>query len=81
MDEPLTYFDVVVALEMKNLLKKIKKEHIIIFSTHILQLTTDLCDEIVVLNDGILELLDNKLIKSPEFEAEIMEILKENEND
>ena len=81
LDEPLTSFDVVVALEMKNLLKKIKEDHIIIFSTHILQLATDLCDEIVVLNDGVLELLDNKLIKSPEFEAEIMEILKENEND
>lgn len=77
LDEPLTSFDVVVALEMKNLLKEIKDEHIIIFSTHILQLATDLCDEIVVLNDGVVELLDNELIKSPEFEAEIMDILKE----
>ena len=46
LDEPLTSFDVVVALEIKNLLKKMKSEHIIIISTHILQLATDLCDEI-----------------------------------
>lgn len=77
LDEPLTSFDVVVALEIKNLLKKIKSEHIIIFSTHILQLATDLCDEIVVLNNGVLEEVDSKVIKSPEFEEKIMEILKE----
>lgn len=81
LDEPLTSFDVVVALQIKNLLKEIKSEHIIIFSTHILQLATDLCDEIVVLNDGVLELLDNKVMKSPEFEEEIMDILKEAGND
>ncbi|MBU5591483.1 ABC transporter ATP-binding protein [Clostridium sp. MSJ-4] len=77
LDEPLTSFDVVVALEIKNLLKKIKTDHIIIFSTHILQLATDLCDELVVLNNGVLEELDSELLKSPEFEEKIMEILKE----
>ncbi|GAA0182452.1 ABC transporter ATP-binding protein [Clostridium sediminicola] len=81
LDEPLTSFDVVVALQIKNLLKEIKSEHIIIFSTHILQLATDLCDEIVVLNDGVLELLDHEVMKSPEFEDEIMDILKEERND
>lgn len=81
LDEPLTSFDVVVALQIKNLLKEIKSEHIIIFSTHILQLATDLCDEIVVLNDGVLELLDHEVMKSPEFEEQIMDILKEEGND
>ncbi|MBL4936521.1 ABC transporter ATP-binding protein [Clostridium sp. YIM B02515] len=77
LDEPLTSFDVVVALEIKNLLKKIKSEHIIIFSTHILQLATDLCDEIVVLNSGTLEELNSEILKSPGFEEKVMEILKE----
>lgn len=81
LDEPLTSFDVVVALEIKNLLKEIKSEHIIIFSTHILQLATDLCDEIVVLNNGILEKVDNEVIKSAEFEGKIMEVLKESNDD
>ena len=31
LDEPLTSFDVVVALEMKNLLRAMKHNHIIIF--------------------------------------------------
>jgi len=81
LDEPLTSFDVVVALEIKNLLKKMKSEHIIIFSTHILQLATDLCDEILVLNNCILEEVDSEVLKSTEFEEKVMEILKEKVND
>ncbi|GKX68121.1 ATP-binding cassette domain-containing protein [Inconstantimicrobium mannanitabidum] len=77
LDEPLTSFDVVVAIEIKNLLRKIKHDHIIIFSTHILELATDLCDEIVVLNNGELEHIDDKILKSPDFEKNIVEILKE----
>lgn len=77
LDEPLTSFDVVVALEIKNLLKQIKHDHIIIFSTHILQLATDLCDEIVVLNNGILEEVESVILKSPEFEKKVIEILKD----
>jgi len=81
LDEPLSSFDVIVALEIKNLLKKIKSDHIIIFSTHILQLATDLCDEIVVLNNGILEQVPNDILRSGEFEERIMEILREESND
>lgn len=81
LDEPLTSFDVVVALEIKKLLKKMKSQHITIFSTHILQLATDLCDEILVLNNGVLEQVDSELLKSSEFEEKIMEILKEKGND
>ena len=40
LDEPLTSFDVVVAEEMKELLKKMKKDRILIFSTHIMELAS-----------------------------------------
>ncbi|MEN8079074.1 ABC transporter ATP-binding protein [Clostridioides difficile] len=80
LDEPLTSFDVVVALEIKNLLKEIKKDHILVFSTHILQLATDLCDELVILKDGKLTLVDNSILKSTSFEDKIMDILKEEEH-
>ena len=80
LDEPLTSFDVIVALEIKNLLKKMKSEHIIIISTHILQLATDLCDEIVILNKGILEKIDSNIIKSFEFEEKIIDLLKGDNN-
>ncbi|HSL86077.1 MAG TPA: ABC transporter ATP-binding protein [Bacteroidales bacterium] len=77
LDEPLTSLDVVVALEIKRLLKSIREDHIIIFSTHILQLATDLCDEIVILNEGKLTLLDHEMLKDPNVEEEIISRLKE----
>lgn len=81
LDEPLTSFDVIVALEMKKLLREIKSEHIIIFSTHILQLASDLCDELVVLNNGRLESVDPSLLHSPEFEERIIALLQDDAHD
>ncbi len=75
LDEPLTSFDVVAALEMKNLLREMKEDHIILFSTHILQLAQDLCDEIVLLHQGELEGVDNAKIHTPEFESYIVDLL------
>jgi len=77
LDEPLTSFDVIVALEMKKLLRDMKKDHVIIFSTHILQLAADLCDEIVVLSNGVLELVDHEMLHSKEFEEKIIEMLSD----
>ncbi len=77
LDEPLTSLDVVVALEIKKILREIRKDHIIIFSTHILQLATDLCDEIVALSEGELELLDHEMLKSSDFEEKLVKLLSE----
>ncbi|MCL2226568.1 MAG: ABC transporter ATP-binding protein [Oscillospiraceae bacterium] len=77
LDEPLTSFDVVVALQIKNLIKSIKDEHIIIFSTHILPLAQDLCDEIVILHNGKLSELDAEKLHDKDFENRIMEMMAE----
>ena len=77
LDEPLTSFDVVVANEMKHLLLEMKEEHILIFSTHILQLARDLCDEIVLLHNGVLEQLDHDLLQQNDFEDRIVSLLQE----
>ena len=77
LDEPLTSFDVVVAEEMKQMLKGIKKDHIIIFSTHIMELALDLCDEIVILNKGILEEVNKNELDNEKFKQKIIEALKE----
>ena len=76
LDEPLTSFDVIVAAEIKEILKQLKNDHIIIFSTHILELATNLCDEIVVLNNQKLEGIDSSIIHTADFEEKIVEILK-----
>ena len=77
LDEPLTSFDVVVAEEMKNLLKEIKENRILIFSTHIMELALDLCDEIVILNKGKLTLIDKENLSQKELKNKIIESLKE----
>ena len=80
LDEPLTSLDVVVAEEMKQMLKEIKKDHIIIFSTHIMDLALSLCDDIVILNNGILEQIDRNNLDDIEMKNKIISALKEEEN-
>ena len=77
LDEPLTSFDVVVSEEMKQMLREIKQNHIIIFSTHIMELALDLCDEIVILNKGVLEEVDKNNLNNEQFKNKIIEALKE----
>ena len=77
LDEPLTSLDVVIAEEMKDMLKKIKKDHIIIFSTHIMELALDLCDEIVILNKGVLEKIDKENLDNEHYKNKIIASLKE----
>ncbi len=81
LDEPLTSFDVVVAEEMKKLLKTMKEDKIIIFSTHIMELALDLCDEIVILNDGIFTLIKDEDLNDLEFKEKIIKSLKGEIND
>lgn len=80
LDEPLTSLDVVVAEEMKQLLRRQKEGRVIIFSTHIMELALDLCDEIVILNHGELEVVDKENLDNQEFKDKIISALREEEN-
>ncbi len=81
LDEPLTSLDVVVAEEMKQLLRTLKKGRITVFSTHIMDLALDLCDEIVLLNHGELEVVEKTDLDSREFKDKIISALREEKND
>ena len=81
LDEPLTSLDVVVAEEMKQLLRTLKKGRITVFSTHIIDLALDLCDEIVLLNRGELEVVEKTDLDSREFKDKIISALREEKND
>lgn len=76
LDEPLTSFDVIVASEMKQLLLEMKKDHVLIFSTHILQLATDLCDELIVLSGGSLTQVSPEILSQPDSEEKVIELLR-----
>ena len=77
LDEPLTSLDIVVQDDMKKLLKQMKKKHIIIFSTHILEIAMDLCDEIVILNNGKLELIEKKNLNTKNYKDKIIKALRD----
>lgn len=77
MDEPLTSLDVVVQLQIKKLIRSIRGDHIILFSTHILQLAEDLCDELVILSRGKLRPLDQKILQQSGLEEKIIRLLSD----
>ncbi|MBE6712465.1 MAG: ATP-binding cassette domain-containing protein [Ruminococcaceae bacterium] len=51
-DEPTVGLDPKQIIEIRNLIKKLGKEHTIILSTHILSEVQAICDRIVVINNG-----------------------------
>ena len=77
LDEPLTSLDVVVAEEMKDIFRSQKDGRILIFSTHLLDIALDLCDEIILLNHGKLELVDQANLDNDDFKTKIIEALKD----
>ena len=77
LDEPLTSLDVVVAEEMKQLLRSLKQGRITIFSTHIMDLALDLCDEIVLLSHGELEVVEKSDSDNNAFKERIIAALRE----
>lgn len=81
LDEPLTSLDIVVQEEMKTLFKSLKKDRIIIFSTHILELALDLCDDIVLLNNKKLSSIEKDEINTKNYKEKIIKALKDEKND
>ena len=61
LDEPLTNLDIMAQAEIKEILTKLKRNKIIIISTHILDIASSLCDEILLLKDKkIFEISNNR---------------------
>lgn len=52
LDEPTTGLDPNQLIEIRDLIKKMGENKIVIFSTHIMQEVKALCDRVIILNDG-----------------------------
>ena len=77
LDEPLTSLDIVVAAQMKQWLRRLKTDHILLLSTHVLDLARDLCDRIVFLHHGELSELEPAKLHQADFEQSIIEALSD----
>ena len=75
LDEPLTAVDVVSSIAIKRFLMALKDQHILILSTHIMALAEDLCDQVAVLENGVLTALDIDR-KREQFEDKVLEALQ-----
>lgn len=79
LDEPLSSFDIIVSHDIKELLLSMKDDHIILMSTHIMQLARDVSDEIVILKEGVLAKAEMQGESEAEFEKRVLELLQEEE--
>lgn len=76
LDEPLSSFDIIVSHDIKERLIQMKNEHIILMSTHIMQLAQDVSDEIVLLHNAKLMPTDESRLQEEGFENYIIDSLK-----
>mgnify|MGYP002803298752 FL=1 len=65
---------------MKQLLRSLKAGRVTIFSTHLMDLALDLCDEIVLLRRGELEVVEKTNLDSREFKDKILAALREEDD-
>ena len=52
LDEPTTGLDPNQLVEIRNLIKKVGKEKTVMLSTHIMQEVEQLCDRVIIINNG-----------------------------
>lgn len=74
-DEPTTGLDPVQITEIRELIKKLAIDHIVFICTHIMQEASNLCDRILIMNDGKIindftkEEFNNYLSREHKYEA------------
>lgn len=58
LDEPTVGLDPNQIVEIRNVIRGLKKEHTIILSTHILSEVSAICDRVVIINNGKIAAID-----------------------
>ncbi len=81
LDEPTSGLDPNQLVDIRNLIKELRKEKTIIFSTHIMQEVQAVCDRVIIINKGKLvaddktenlqNILNNEILIEVEFEKTI----------
>ena len=60
LDEPTTGLDPIQIVEIRELIKKLSHNKIVIFSSHLLSEVNEICNRVIFLDDGII-ILDSSL--------------------
>lgn len=70
LDEPTTGLDPNQISQIRNLIKKLGKSKTLILSTHILKEVEDVCDEVIIINNG--KIVANSSVKSLYGETKVL---------
>ncbi len=83
LDEPTVGLDPKQVVEIRNLIKSFKGKHTVILSSHILSEVSNMCDKIIMINNGKIVKIDStsNLIKSESKETKIINITIEDEDE
>ncbi|MCR4862586.1 MAG: ABC transporter ATP-binding protein [Ruminococcus sp.] len=58
LDEPTVGLDPNQVIEVRKIIRDLKKEHSVIFSSHILSEVSEVCDRVVIINKGDIRAID-----------------------
>ncbi|MBQ8960113.1 MAG: ABC transporter ATP-binding protein [Ruminococcus sp.] len=58
LDEPTVGLDPNQVMEVRSIIKGLKKDHSVIFSSHILSEVSEVCDRVVIINKGVIKAID-----------------------
>ncbi len=58
LDEPTVGLDPNQVIEVRNIIKSLRKDHSVIFSSHILSEVSAVCDRVVIINKGDIKAID-----------------------
>ncbi|MDE5584171.1 MAG: ABC transporter ATP-binding protein [Ruminococcus sp.] len=58
LDEPTVGLDPNQVIEVRNIIRELKKSHSVIFSSHILSEVSEVCDRVVIINKGDIRAVD-----------------------
>lgn len=76
-DEPFDYCDETYVKDFLEVLETVKKDHIILISTGLLEVARKISNEFLVLNNGELNAVPEETLQIPEIRAAVLEIIGE----
>lgn len=79
LDEPTIAYDNEFMHALREILKQLTERHIIIIATNQLQSIRTMCDDIVVLNNGVMNEITHEQLKNEEFLQAVEAMLKEDD--
>ncbi len=74
MDEPTSGLDPKERILIRNLLNQLKKDHLILMSSHLMQEVTEICDQVIFINQGQILLRDTVENVANRFRARAVDV-------